>query len=227
MRSKEKRAMGGTKKGSLTKNKIKKLQVYFGEAIKGGKNAEEMKKNIFATLKHCGSTDKHHKHEDCGDWCFYKKALAKGEKPGPHSVHLTTYLRQEVIDAIMPSYIRMSQHSLLQRCEGYLTQNCNESLHHCLWKDMTKNKMYGKDRVKYGAARAVTKFNLGAAAAEVEGTGEEGRKITKKMDARRKLRMDVIHATKELKKERKRKRIAEEQRKIREEGVTYEAGGWE
>ena len=162
-----------------------------------------MKKNIFATLKHCASTDKKPNHEDCGLWCFYKKAQENNETPGRHDTHLGTYLRQDVINAIRPSYERLSQDELLKRCEGYLTQNANESLHNVLWLNMTKNKMFRLNREQYCAARGVTQFNLGAVAAQVEGIGKEGMQFTKRRDTKRKLAMNKME---EKKTERREKR---------------------
>ena len=85
--------------------------------------------------------------------------------------------------------------------------------------------MYGLDRVKYCAARAVTQFNLGAVAAEVEGIGSQGKVIAQRRNTKRKLKMNIKEGKKE---ERRKKRIRElekEARKKAEEGVTYDPGG--
>ncbi len=81
----QKNSIGG--KGKLTKEKIIKIQNYYGRAIKD--NAGDpilMKKRIFAILYHMSSTDTNPKHVHCppGDksWCFWQRAIAKEEQPG-------------------------------------------------------------------------------------------------------------------------------------------------
>ncbi len=81
-------------KGKLTKDKIIKIQNYFGRAIKD--NASDiglMKKKIFVILHHLCSNDQSPKHLYCppGDksWCFWQRALAEGQTPGAHKEHET------------------------------------------------------------------------------------------------------------------------------------------
>ncbi|KAK4316439.1 hypothetical protein Pmani_012403 [Petrolisthes manimaculis] len=78
--AKQKITLGGKIKGCLTNEKIKKLTKYFNYAIRNGNTVEEMKRNIYATLRHCISTDQKPQHSSCPVgttyWCFYQRAVA-------------------------------------------------------------------------------------------------------------------------------------------------------
>ena len=47
-------------------------------------------------------------------WCFYRKALATGQKPGPHRVNVHTPLSTEVASHVKDIYTRLSHKSLLE-----------------------------------------------------------------------------------------------------------------
>lgn len=88
---------GGAKRGSLTQDKMKKLQGYYSGAIK--KNAPDVdaiKDAIYATIFHCSSTDEHLKHDFCPtgetSWCFWQRAVTKEEEPEKHSTMNTKTL---------------------------------------------------------------------------------------------------------------------------------------
>ena len=77
----------------------------------------------------------------------------------------------------------------------------------------------------YGVHRGVTKFNLGHAAVEVEGSGLFATKAAKEKDT---TRIKNVTRKMQCKEDRKRKKINaihEEENKKRVEGTTYEAGG--
>ena len=76
----------------------------------------------------------------------------------------------------------------------------------------------------YGVHRGVTKFNLGHAAAEVEGSGLFATKAAKEKDT---TRIKNAKRKMQCKEDRKKKinAIHEEENKKRVEGTTYEAGG--
>ena len=93
------------------------------------------------------------------------------------------------------------------------------------WANMTKNRMYGLHRVQYCAARAVTQFNLGAVAAEVEGIGNPGKVVAERRNAKRKLNMNIKEERKEDQRNKRMKQLNKEARKRTEEGVTYQSGG--
>ncbi|GFX05949.1 uncharacterized protein TNCV_759851 [Trichonephila clavipes] len=87
--------LGGKSYGSLKETTIKKLTQYYQKAILENKgDIQGMKKSIYATLYHSISTDKNPMHMKCppgkDSWCFYRRALAKGEKPAPHKFNTGT-----------------------------------------------------------------------------------------------------------------------------------------
>ncbi|GFT24546.1 uncharacterized protein TNCV_3253511 [Trichonephila clavipes] len=134
--------LGGRKQGSLKDKNITKLQNYYRKAIKDNvPDTDKMKTAIYASLMHCSSTDKKPMHGKCPEgessWCFYKRAIAKGETPGSHS-SMRTYLSPQVVEKIMPVYQHLASDTILERCVAGKTQNSNESLHSCIWRKCQK-----------------------------------------------------------------------------------------
>ncbi|KOC63054.1 hypothetical protein WH47_04908 [Habropoda laboriosa] len=81
LRKVKKETKGLGRKGKLTAKLIDELSVYYGLAIRRNKNSkEDMKKEIWATLKHKSSTNENPQHEDCPpgpeSWCSYQEAKA-------------------------------------------------------------------------------------------------------------------------------------------------------
>ena len=77
--------LGGKKHGSLTEDVITRLQLYYRNAIvENIPNVENMKRAIYATLRHCGSTDQNPEHSSCPvgnkSWCFFNRALENDEQ---------------------------------------------------------------------------------------------------------------------------------------------------
>ncbi|GFT59774.1 uncharacterized protein TNCV_4783371 [Trichonephila clavipes] len=112
--------LGGRKQGSLTDKNITKLQNYYRKAIKDNvPDTDKMKTAIYASLMHCSSTDRKPMHgkypEGESSWCFYKRAIAKGETPGSHSSMKTAYLSPQVVEKIMPVYQRLASDTILER----------------------------------------------------------------------------------------------------------------
>ncbi|GFV86222.1 retrovirus-related Pol polyprotein from transposon TNT 1-94 [Trichonephila clavipes] len=123
-----------------------------------------MKTAIYASLMHCSSTDKKPMHGKCPEgessWCFYKRAIAKGETPGSHS-SMKTYLSPQVVEKIMPVYQRLASDTILERCVAGKTQNSNESLHSCIWRKCPKEVFVSKKRLEIAVTDAIEKHNLG------------------------------------------------------------------
>ena len=89
-----KRSMIGGKH-QLTDNQINAYQFYFGKGIRDTTNTSvlEMKKRVMFTFYHSISTDEEPRHRLCSpSWCFYQKALEKGESPPSHDT-MKNYLR--------------------------------------------------------------------------------------------------------------------------------------
>ncbi|GFS17656.1 hypothetical protein ElyMa_006827100 [Elysia marginata] len=62
---KAKIAIGGNGLGKLMQVKIGKLQKYYTRAIRSSDSVDGMRKSIWASYKHCASTNQHSQHEDC------------------------------------------------------------------------------------------------------------------------------------------------------------------
>ncbi|KAK4327340.1 hypothetical protein Pmani_002172 [Petrolisthes manimaculis] len=219
---------GGRKAGSLTAVSVKKLQNYFTQAIKNHiGDEEEMKKAIYATLRHCASTDQRPQHSTCqsgkDSWCFVQRAIANDQPIPQHKDHIHTPLRQDVVAKMMPVYQRIVTPQLLEGCKGG-TQNSNESLHSIIWSELPKTKFFGLKRMLYGVHRGITKFNLGYSAAEVEGSGWVATKVAKDKDNARVYNAKRMMECKDERKRKKIKAIHDEEKKKKTEGTTYEAG---
>ena len=111
--------LGGRGQGRLTGDKIVRLESYFSSAVRNNNHSEEeMRSAIWATLLHCLSTDASPHHTRCPDgpdtWCFFKKAVARRQAPGPHAQHLGTALSHDVARELVPLYQRFSSSHLLQ-----------------------------------------------------------------------------------------------------------------
>lgn len=221
--------LGGKSKGALTKDKVMRLANYFGKCIKQESNVQDMKRAIFATLRHCQSTDANPQHSACPDgersWCFYKRAVAKDLPIPKHQDNMTTYLSEKVVAKILPTYLRIATSELLEKCKGD-TQNSNESLHNVIWNELPKTKFFSLLRMMYCTYRAVVKFNLGTAAMEAaeENQGVEARIIHEKIDKKRKANALRKAKKKEQAKNKKIRKVQEEEEKIAEEGETYGPG---
>lgn len=233
--------LGGKKHGSLTESAIARLQIYYRSAItKNIPDVDAMKKAIFATLRHCGSTDSNPQHITCPDgpdsWCFYNKAIAMGEEVPKHdNTSMKTYLRPDVITKIIPLYKRLASDELLRRCTRGKTQNANESLHSVIWRKCPKEIFVSKKRLHVAVTSAISEFNFGCSASlklqsEVKGTtlSPASLKLSHARDQQR-LRQAAISGKKSARTSRRKaklKKSAAEQRKKTMEGPSYEPGGF-
>lgn len=153
-------ALGG--KGRLTQDKIKKIQNYYGYALRSNSHdVPGMKRAVQAILLHMTSTDSAPDHSKCPDgvdsWCKHNKALANGERPPPHKNPLPDCVRA----ALEPVFTRLSDEDLLARCSEGKTQNASESLHSVIWTQTSKNANASLESVKRAAAEAVAVYNQG------------------------------------------------------------------
>lgn len=221
--------LGSKGEGTLTKDQILCLAHYFGKSIKQETTVKDMKNAIFATLKHCKSTDTHPQHNNCPDgersWCFYKKAVANNQPIPSHKEKMHTYLKESVVAKIMPVYMRLANSQLLEKCKGD-TQNNNESLHNVIWSMLPKTKFFCLRRITYGVYLAVVRFNHGHLAAEaLEGSiGMESEKVLRRVLQRRVSNEKWRDCRKEESRKRKIRFVLEEEKKKAEEGETYGPG---
>ena len=224
-------------KGKLTKEKIVKIQNYYGKAIKD--NAEDinvMKKRIFAILFHLTSNEDNPKHMHCptgeDSWCFWNRAKAKGEEPGKHKEHTT--LPVEIGKRLVPIFKRLTDENLLKRCRNK-TQNPNECLHSIIWKICPKSTFSGKRMVEIGVNMAMCQFAMGTTFQETLChalglmPGKNLAKAAKKRSIERVVKAAMATSDEE-KLKRKRKKYARtknELEKKRSEGETYKAGSFD
>ena len=156
--------LGGRGFGRLTQATIIKLTAYYGMAVRAHTgNYHKMHDAVWASFDHATSTDKKPQHDRCpvgaDSWCFYQKALATGQKPGPHRANVGTPLSPEVAIHVKDVYTRLADKSLLERCLKGKTQNPNESLHSKIWAKCPKTGFVGLQRVLSSTCAAVAEFN--------------------------------------------------------------------
>lgn len=154
-----------TGKGKLTNVVIKKIQNYYGKAIKTySSDVALLQKRIMGILLHLSSTDEQPKHAHCppgmSSWCFWQRAVAKAEEPASHKAHGT--LPVEVGKKLVPIFQRLSDAKLLNRCSRNMTQNANEALHSILWKIVPKATYVGRKTMQTAMTFAVCKYTMGA-----------------------------------------------------------------
>ena len=226
------KTLGG--RGRLTAERIEKLQIYYGLAIRRNKGSvSRMKKEIWAGLEHTASTDEKPQHGNCpdheGTWCKFKAAQRNGEK----YIHKNS-LPEAVVKEIKPIYERLTKQELLEGCLGGYTQNNCESLNHLIWARCPKSTSSGREALDCAAAGAVLAFNEGNSALcdIIKGLGiTPGTHMSSallKMD-RVRISDSNIQASERHRKMRKAKRIktkTREEKEVQAEGTTYEAGGF-
>lgn len=228
--------LGGKSHGSLKDSTINKLTKYYHNAIASCMNKDEnaMKQAVLATLHHCVSTDKEPKHTKCplGDksWCFYNRALACNETPGPHMTNVKTPISIEVLKYIAPIYKRLTDLDLLKRCVKGKTQNQNESLHSRIWKKCDKSRSVSKTLVETAVAEAVNEYNFGSAAtlstmkiASIS-PGVKSVILGRRRDTRRNVRISKSRCSKERRRKLRFENIKKEESKKASEGETYATG---
>lgn len=180
-------------RGRLTGDVIEKLSRYYGWALKsnvGDVNA--MHRAAMATYYHVTSTDERSNHTLCpsgsDSWCKQNAAAARGEPLPRHSYNFP----QNVREALLPVYERLSDMELLKRCQRGKTQNANEALHSVIWSLMPKDKHASLIAVETAVAEAVMRFNSGVKEASTRILGElqleqnsKGRRRAEEKDSRR------------------------------------------
>ncbi|XP_071568778.1 uncharacterized protein [Temnothorax nylanderi] len=164
LRALVKKEKGLSGKGKLTGKLIDELSIYYGLAICRHCNntIEEMRKAIWATLRHKLSTDAKPQHEDCpadaDTWCSWQRAKAANTL---HEYKHKPALNERVYEAIKPTYTDLSSDDLLTRCLGGHTQNNNECFNSVIWSIAPKCTSSGKLLVDIAADIAVLTFNDG------------------------------------------------------------------
>ena len=156
-------SIGG--RGKLTEDMVKKLQGYYGAAIKANSgNLEAMKQAVWATYFHIASTDEDPHHMRCpagaDSWCRYRRAEAEN-RPLPPDTHS---LPRSIVSKLTPIYKRLGDPELLKRCLSGKTQNSNESFHSMVWRSCPKECWAGRRTVEAAVAVCCPRFNKGSTA---------------------------------------------------------------
>ena len=224
-------------KGKLTKEKVLKIQNYYGRAIKDNAHDPALaKKRIFAILFHLTSTDRNPKHVHCppgeNSWCFWQRAIARQENPGPHKEHET--IAEDIGKKLVPIFQRLTDDSLLRRCTRNRTQNPNESLHNVIWRFCPKITFVGRKTLESATCLALCQFAKGATFQETlfEFLGIDPGHYLKQGSLRKsieRLKKADIASTNEAKQKRKRlkyAKVTKEKAKKTKEGDTYKAGSF-
>lgn len=168
------KSIGG--KGRLTDARIKKIQKYYGLAIRQNTvkkpnptqkevdiSGYTMKKNIIAILHHCiESNNLANQHRFCPpgeiSWCKWQQDVATGT-----SIFKKNDCLPEVFHELLrPIFITLSDTKLLQRCVRGATQNRNESINAMVWVRCPKHKHHGFKFVRCAVAAAVCHFHSGS-----------------------------------------------------------------
>lgn len=121
-----------------------------------------MKRAVWATYFHLGSSNTNQNHGLCPDgpdtWCKYKKAISAGDQYD-HEKHF--HLPPAVLEAIKPTFRDLSAPELLRKCLHGGTQNCNESFNNVLWSKIPKRVFVYRETLTFGTHEAVVSFNEG------------------------------------------------------------------
>eukprot|EP00794_Sanderia_malayensis_P001972 gene1972-biopygen1792 len=130
----QKKSISG--KGKLSQIKVKKIQNCYGKVIKYHAEDTKLCQPRIMAIFHLSSTDTNPKHVHCppgeSSWCFWYRANAKGEEPGPHKAQWI--LPPVVGSRLVPIFQRLSDEKLIKRCARKKTPHPNESLHQIVWK---------------------------------------------------------------------------------------------
>jgi hypothetical protein len=156
--------LGG--KGCLTKSEIRKLQNYYGLAIRSSVNSlEAVKRSVWAVFFHKLSTNGKSQHGLCptGDdsSCKFRNSASSG-LPYEHKHSLTA----AVIDAIKPVFSDLASADLLKRCHYGTTEIPDEHVNSVIWARMTNTVFVRPDTLKFVVYNAILCFYYGAAKKE-------------------------------------------------------------
>ena len=124
-------------RGRLTNGEINKLQNYYGDAVRAhAGNVQDTARAIWASLFRRASSDEIvYRHHDT--------------------------LPDAVVQEMKSVYNRLTERSLLERCERSTTQNVNEALNGTIWRMCPKESFCNRTTVETAVYLAVIKFNDG------------------------------------------------------------------
>ena len=170
-------------RGRLTDQKIDKLQIFYGLAIRRNKgDIENMKKEVLAGLYHSSSSDDNPQHHYCPtgetSWCKWQQARASVAPPPPPKrgrgrprkkkqpepeVHVAYQhkdpLPTAITEKLLPIYQKLSSVDLLSKCLDGYTQNCCEYINNLIWIRCPKRTHSGRNHLDFAVADAVCIWN--------------------------------------------------------------------
>lgn len=189
-----------------------------------------MREAVWAIYFHKLSSDVEPLHNFCSvEWRQYKQA----ERDGTLSQYKHKgNLPQVVMEAIKPIFRDLGKTELLNKCLDGYTQNANESFNSIIWKLCPKSKNHGLKTVQTAVAIAACVFNDG---------GSSLLSILKEMNIQPGIFMkayceqtdivriqnaqrQAVSATKEARKAKRQKRLAQNEADVHREGYPYLAG---
>ena len=158
------KGVGG--KGRLTDKVIDKMQNYYGKAIRENKgDLKGMQTSISAILNHMVKSEKvslkqQHKHcpKTKNTWCKFWKD--KQDKTQLYSED--NRLPEVFMKELQPTFTRLSNDGLLNRCLQGMTQNQNEAANGMLWSRCPKTRFCGARHVRIAVCETVAVFNTGS-----------------------------------------------------------------
>ena len=158
-------SVGGRGKGKLTKVRMKRWSTYYRNAIsKNVGDVDGMHNSIWAILYHSTSTEADPRHQFCPQgeesWCFYQKAVAKGECTKPPESH--DPIPEDMAVDLLHDFEALSDDDRLERCCRNMTQNTNESFNGQVWKRAPKTLFSSRLVVELAVSLALQAFNRGA-----------------------------------------------------------------
>ena len=230
----------GGRKGRLTEPVVRRLSELYRNAIRQNVDPEakteeqkqagieNLQKNIIAVLYHSVKIqDAEQRHQYCPEesWCKYKKVGENEEKD--------YHLDPPFLELLEPTFDRLSEDRLMERCLPGFSQNQNESFNSLIWKRAPKHTWQGPKRVELAAYLAVLHFNNGDYAAKTAILSHMELNSSKWLSdsANRKDQKRLYGARRDTEDSVKRKRKslvlekqASEERKIEKEGITYKSG---
>ena len=201
-------------------------------------DVDKMRDAIWATLYHCSSTDENPEHHKCPagskSWCFYQQAITNEKEPPSYATSQGHQLAENVANAMVHVYERMSDTNLLGRIVKGKTQNANESLHSVIWSRCPKTVFVGVCRVCGAVASAIARFNDGTChiSQVMEKLAIERNDIMNiYIEARDNERIykATIASNSTIKRKRSKKWLESRRQRLAledEEGVSYSAGGF-
>ena len=215
--------------GRFTAKTMDALQVYYGGAIRDHASVEEMQKAIWASFYHCISPPQHHLCPTGEEsWCKHNYSLAMSEEPPEPDPKIP----EDLVEVIKPTYKRLAEKELLERCVLGATQNQNESFNNLVWSRCSKTSFCGLPSVQSAVGLAVIIFNDGMHGLKqlmVQLGQESGPRSSWFFNHRDEDRIRSAEKQNELVARRRRKykrrtKAAAEEKKIEHEGMTYGAG---